>query len=154
VEHVQPFQRPFPWRLATLVASALVLAALAGLVLTHRPKRTRPVAGTGHVPKSQTALPPLRPRSAVSVLVLNGNGISGAAGGEATGLLSRGYRHAIPGDAPSLDYARSFVLFRPGWQREARRLGRDARIAAVAPLDGHVSPEYARIPLVVILGAN
>ena len=154
MEHVQPLQRPFPWHLATLVASALVLAILAGLVLTHRPGRTRPVSDTGRVPTRQTALPPLRPRAAISVLVLNGNGVSGAAGGEATGLLAQGYRRAIPGDAPSLDYARSLVLFRPGWQREARRLGRDARIATVAPLDGRVAREYASVPLVVILGAK
>ncbi|MFL5941949.1 MAG: LytR C-terminal domain-containing protein [Gaiellaceae bacterium] len=153
MEHVQPLSRPFPWRIATLVASALALATLAGLVLTHGPGQTRPVPGTSRVPKGP-ALPPLRPRSRISVLVLNGNGIGGAAGTEATGLLARGYRHAIPTDAPNLDYSRSLVLFRPGWQREAERLSHDARIALVAPLDGRVAPLYAHVPLVVILGAN
>jgi hypothetical protein len=153
VEHVQPLDRPFPWRLATLVASALALAVLGGLVLTHGPGRTRPEPGSGRVLKGP-ALPPLRPRSRISVLVLNGNGVGGAAGDEATTLLARGYRHAIPTDAPSLDYTRSLVLFRRGWQREAERLGRDARIRAVAPLDGRVAPAYARVPLVLILGAN
>jgi len=136
-----------------LAASVIALAAGSVVALVHRPERTRPVAATGQVQKAQ-ALPPLRPRSHVSVLVLNGNGASGAAGGEATGLLARGYRHAIPTDAPSLDYARSLVLFRPGWQREAERLARDARIRAVAPLDGRVAPEYRHVPLVLILGAN
>jgi hypothetical protein len=153
VEHVQPLDRPFPWRLATLFASALVLATLGALVLTHRPAQTRPVPGTGRVPKGP-ALPPLRPRSRISVLVLNGNGIGGAAGGEAISQLARGYRHAVPTDAQNLDYARSLVLFRPGWQREAERLSHDARIPTVAPLDGRVAPAYARVPLVVILGAN
>lgn len=153
MEHVQPLSRPFPWRIATLVASALALAALAGLVLTHGPGRTGPQPGSGRVPKGP-ALPPLRPRSRISVLVLNGNGVGGAAGTEATGLLARGYRHAIPTDAPNLDYPRSLVLFRPGWQREAERLSHDARIALVAPLDGRVAPPYAHVPLVVILGAN
>jgi hypothetical protein len=37
------------------------------------------------------------------VLVLNGNGVSGAAGTEATSILARGYRHAIPSDAAQLD---------------------------------------------------
>jgi len=86
--------------------------------------------------------------------VLNGNGVSGAAGTTAAAILARGYRHAIPGDAPQLDYARSLVLFRPGWQREAKRLARDVKIPAVATLDGAVAPEYARVPLIVILGAN
>jgi LytR cell envelope-related transcriptional attenuator len=153
VEHAPPFTRPFPWRLATLVAVALALATLGGLVLTHQAARTRPAAATDHAPKKPPATP-LRPRSVVSVLVLNGNGVSGAAGGLATDLLAVGYRHAVPADAPTLNYARSLVLFRPGWQREAERLSRDARIPAVAPLDGRVAPEYAHIPLLVILGAN
>ena len=45
----------------------------------------------------------------ISVLVLNGNGVSGAAGGLATDLLAVGYGHAVPTDAPNLDYARSLV---------------------------------------------
>jgi hypothetical protein len=153
VEHAQPFSRTFPWRLATLVAVALVLATLGGLVLTHQPQRARPAAVADHAPKKPPSTP-LRPRTRISVLVLNGNGISGAAGGAASDLLAAGYRHAVPGDAPSLHYARSLVLFRPGWQREAKRLSRDARIPIVAPLDGRVAPEYAHIPLVLILGAN
>jgi hypothetical protein len=88
------------------------------------------------------------------VLVLNGNGVGGAAGTAATALLSRGYRHAIPTDASNLDYVRSVVLFRRGWQSEAERLAHDARIPTVAPLDGRVAPRYGRVPLVVILGAS
>jgi LytR cell envelope-related transcriptional attenuator len=152
VEHAQPLNRTFSWRLTALVASAVALAILAGLVLTHRAERTRPVSDTGRVPRGQAT--PLRPRSRISVLVLNGNGVSGAAGSEATRILARGYRHAIPSDAPSLDYARSLVLFRPGWQGEAERLARDVRIPTVATLDGRVAPAYAHVPLIVILGAN
>jgi LytR cell envelope-related transcriptional attenuator len=153
VEHVHPLSRPFPWRLATLVASALALAVLGGLVLTHGQKQPRPVVATGRVPKGP-ALPPLRPRARISVLVLNGNGVGGAAGSAAASILARGYRHAVPTDAPNLDYVRSVVLFRPGWGREAERLAHDARIATVAPLDGRIAPPYAHVPLVVILGAN
>jgi len=152
VEHVQPFDRPFPWRTAALAASVVALAAGSALAIVHRPGASRPARGDS-VPKRQ-AVTPLRPRSRISVLVLNGNGIGGAAGTTATGLLSRGYRHAIPTDAPSLGYARSLVLFRPGWEREAERLARDARIPTVAPLDGRVAPAYAHVPLVLILGAN
>ena len=153
MEHAQPYDRPFPWRLTALVASALALAVLGGLVLTHRPEETRPVAATGRVQERPPATP-LRPRSRISVLVLNGNGVSGAAGTEATAILARGYHHAIPSDASSLGYVRSLVLYRPGWQREAERLGRDSRIPTVAPLDGRVTPAYAHVPLIVILGAK
>ena len=132
--------------------------AVGALVLLFRATGTRPVSDTGRVSKGHPAagrlLPPLRPRSRTSVAVLNGNGVSGAAGAEATAILARGYRHAGPGDAPSSTYARSLVLFRPGWQREAERLARDAGIRAVAPLDGRLAPAYAHIPLALILGSN
>ena len=156
MEHAQPLNRSFPWRLAALVASALALAIMAGLLLTQGRGQTRQELGSNHVANGQPATPPvpLRPRSAASVVVFNGNGVSGAAGNLATNLLGRGYRHAIPTDAPSSNYARSVVLYRPGWQREAERLARDAKIPAVATLDGSVAPAYAHVPLFVILGAK
>ena len=153
MEHAQPFNRPFPWRTAALVASVVALGAGSLVALVDRPAGTRPEPGSGHVRKAP-ALPPLRPRARISVLVLNGNGLSGVAGTTASRLLTDGYRHAIPADASRLDYARSLVLFRPGWQREAERLGRDARIPTVAALDGRVAPAYTHVPLIVILGAN
>jgi hypothetical protein len=151
VEHAHPLDRPFPWRTLALTASVLALGAGSVVALVDRP------AATGAEPSSSRhgpALPPLRPRSRISVLVLNGNGISGAAGTKATSILALGYRHAIPSDAPQLDYARSVVLFRTGWQREAERLARDSGIGAVATLDGRVPPAYAHVPLILILGAN
>jgi hypothetical protein len=163
VEHVQPFGRPFPWRVAALVAAAIALAELTVLLAVagahvfgaHHAQtgldRTRPVAATGRVAKVHVVL---RPRSRVSVLVLNGNGISGAAGTEASKVLSTGYRRATPADAPSDGYARSLVLFRPGWQGEAQRLAHDVGILTVAPLDGRLAGSNSSYPLVLILGAN
>ena len=87
------------------------------------------------------------------MLVLNGNGVSGAAGAEATQLLDRGYRHSVPGDAPTT-YAQSVVLFRPGWQREAERLSRDVGIRAVTPLDVRLPGPERHYQVVLILGAN
>ena len=156
MEHAPPLNRTVPWRLMALALSALALAILAALVLAHRPAQTRPEPGSGRVSKRQAPPPavPLRPRSSISVLVLNGNGISGAAGNEATSIVAWGYRHAIPADAPGPGYARSLVLYRPGWQREAERLAREVQIPTVATLDGRVASEYAHVPLLVILGAN
>jgi hypothetical protein len=96
---------------------------------------------------------PLRARSRLAVLVLNGNGIAHAAGEEATQLLARGYRSAYPTDAPST-YARSLVLFRPGSEGDAKRLARDVGIRTVSPLDGRLPRADARYQLVLILGAN
>ncbi len=152
MEHAHSLGRPFPWRTLALAASVLALGAGSVVALVDRPAATG--AEGARQARNGPALPPLRPRSRISVLVLNGNGISGVAGTKATAILARGYQHAIPSDAPQLDYARSVVLFRPGWQREAERLARDAGIRAVATLDGRVAPAYAHVPLILILGAN
>ena len=158
MEHAQPFNRPVPWRTVALAASVVALGAGSVVALVDRPAATRSEPGAQQIHQAP-ALPPLRPRARISVLVLNGNGLSGVAGTTVAGttasrLLADGYRHAIPTDASQLDYARSLVLFRPGWQREAERLGRDARIRTVTALDGSVAPAYAHVPLIVILGAN
>ena len=153
MEHAQPFNRPVPWRTVVLVASVVALGAGSVVALVDRPAATHSEPGARQIHQAP-ALPPLRPRARISVLVLNGNGLSGVAGTTASMLLADGYRHAIPADASQLDYARSLVLFRPGWQREAERLGRDARIPTVAALDGRVAPAYSHVPLIVILGAN
>jgi hypothetical protein len=164
VQHVQPLERPFPWRAAALAATALALAELAALlalagirlVQGHQPtqtrlEQTRPVPGTRHVSKGHAI--PLRPRSHVTVLVLNGNGVAHAAGTEANKLLADGYRRTTASDA-SQHYASSLVLFRRGWEREANRLAHDAGIRTVTPLDGTLSPSFGRYPLVLILGTN
>lgn len=153
MEQVQPFDRPVPWRAAALIAIAGLLA-LGGfrLFAGHRTaERARPVAATGRVSKRHVL--PLRSRSRVSVLVLNGNDIAHAAGYAATQLLARGYRHAYPTDASST-YARSVVLFRPGWEREAQRLARDAKIRTVTPLDARLPAVDSADQLVLILGAS
>ena len=171
MEHAQPLERSFPWRAAALVALVVAVAELVGLLalagihfvprLRHAaaraassPNRTRPVAATGRVPKQHVSAParPLRPRSHVTVLVLNGNGTTGAAGHAASQLLARGYRRATAADAPSHDYAASLVLFRPGWQREAHRLAHDAGVKLVAPLDGRLPAGSGSAQLVLILG--
>jgi CxxC motif-containing protein (DUF1111 family) len=161
VEHVQPLDRPFPWRAAALAAAAVAVAeltallALAGAHLfhVHHAAASRPSVTTPAAPAARTVVQPLRSRSRVSVLVLNGNGVSGAAGTEATQVLARGYRHAVPGDAPAT-YAQSVVLFRPGWQREGQRLARDVGISAVTPLDVRLPGSERRYQVVLILGAN
>ncbi|HZD87653.1 MAG TPA: LytR C-terminal domain-containing protein [Gaiellaceae bacterium] len=171
MEHAQPLERSIPWRAAALVALAIAALELVGLLalagvhflprLRHAvapaatsPVKTHPVAASERASKQHLSAPatPLRPRSRVTVLVLNGNGVAGAAGREASQLLAHGYRRATPADAPSSDYARSLVLFRSGWAREARRLAHDAGIALVAPLDGRLPAGSGGAQLVLILG--
>jgi hypothetical protein len=139
--------------MTALVTSLLALAAIGVLLALRHPALTRPAPQTGRVQKQQVATP-LRPRSRVSVLVLNGNGTSGVAGTTATRLLGRGYHSATATNATVDNYATSLVLYRPGWEREAQRLARDADIRVVAALDGRLPTGSGRDQLVVILGAN
>jgi hypothetical protein len=70
------------------------------------------------------------------VLVLNGNGRTGAAASEADRVRAKGYRVASVGDAPRRDYTRSIVMYRPGFAADGRRLAKALGIKVVGPLDG------------------
>jgi LytR cell envelope-related transcriptional attenuator len=173
VEHAPSLARPFPWRTATIVVGALAaielvaLALVGGTRLAHlfRPATRAPAAATAPAgqrtatqvkPLKLPAIPshPLLPRSRVSVLVLNGNGVTGAAATEAARLQARGYPLPAAKDAARHDYARSMVLFRPGYSAEAHRLARDTGIRLVSPVDGVGKAQLRGSPLVVILGGN
>jgi hypothetical protein len=88
------------------------------------------------------------------VLVLNGNRVQGAASREAALLQSAGYRIAGAENAQRHDYARSMVLYVPGWAKEARRLARDTGIRLVAPVDGLRRAALKGSKTVVILGSS
>jgi hypothetical protein len=153
VEHAQPLNRIFPWRTVALTASVVALGAGSVVALVDRPTAAGPGPSSRETQKGP-ALPPLRPRSRVSVLVLNGNGTSGIAGTTATRLLGRGYRSATATNAQTDSYATSLVLYRRGWESEAQRLAKDAHVTVVAALDGRLPAGSARDQLVLILGAN
>jgi hypothetical protein len=168
VEHAEHLPRAFPWRTATAVLGAIAtieLVALIGIGATHVASSLRAHATAAaahaaepvrrHVFKVVAPLSrPLRARTHLSVLVLNGNGVNGAAGSEATSLETLGYGSARSEDAPRHDYARSMVLYVPGYVQEARRLGHDARIRLVAPIDGLRKAQLKGSQLVVVLGGS
>lgn len=179
---LEHYDEPFPWRTATLVASAIAAAELVGLigvgafVLAHpfRHHAKPPAATTVAAPAAhRTAAPvvhrhvvpvpakdrfafvaqPLRARSQVRVLVLNANGVQGAAHVEAARLQSLGYAIGGAANAPSHRYSQSMVMFVPGYLKEARRLARETRIKLVAPVDGLTPSTLSGSRLVVLLGS-
>jgi LytR cell envelope-related transcriptional attenuator len=164
VDHAQPIPSSFPWRTATLVVAVLAaveLVVLLAIGVVHlapkhaaRAAATRPAAHAAPKPKAPVVRShPLRARSSVRVLVLNGNGVQGAAGVEASRLRLAGYRVGGTRNAARHDYARSLVLYAPGWAKEARRLARDTGLRVVAPLDGLRPSSLKGSNLVVILGS-
>lgn len=88
------------------------------------------------------------------MLVLNGGGVNGAAGAKAAGLQTLGYGASRSANAPRHDYARSMVMYVPGYAQEARRLGRDAGIGIVAMLDGMPKAQLRGSQLVVVLAGS
>ena len=170
MEYAEPLSRPFPWRAATLVAAALatvefVVLIVVGAFLLARPihhnavttakatarvAHTRVAASVHHVRLIPHAL---QPRTHVSVLVLNGNGIAGAAGRMASQLHGLGYRIGGKRNAQRHDYARSIVMYVPSYAREAQRLARDTGIRLVSPVDGLTPHMLKGVKLVVLLGS-
>jgi hypothetical protein len=169
VEHAHPVPAPFPWRAATVVAGAVALVELVALIaigLMHfAPKSVNNATATvqhhaaaparTHVhavqPKPVPAVP-LRPVAKTRVLVLNGNGVAGAAGAEAAHLHADGYPVSGAVDADRHDYSTSMVFFVPGWQKEARRLAHSVGIRVVAPVDGLRPAQLKGSKVVLLLG--
>ena len=165
---------PFPWRTAALVAVAVAAVELVVLLtLTVGPalvagtesaappatkdRAVRMQAAPAKAAKAKrtatrTAAASL-PRRKVEVVVLNGNGRQGAAAAASSRIRNRGYRIALVGNAPSHDYPRSLVMYRPGFAAEGKRLGRDLGIRLVSPLDGMRPSQLHGAHTVVILGS-
>ena len=159
---VPAFDLVRPWRTATLVASAvaaveLVAVLVLGVALLGdadegRAARPSPPPAKARVHR---AAPPARPslaRAKTTVLVLNGNGITGAAASTADRVRRVGYRIGAVGNAPRSDYPRSLVMYRPGRRGEGLRLARDLRIRLVAPLDGLRVRDLRRAHVVLVVG--
>jgi hypothetical protein len=160
-----------PWRTATLVVAAvaaveLVLLVVIGGALLARSEPAAPaakaraakaVAAKTSTPKAavrrSVAAQAELPRRKVKVVVLNGNGRTGAAAAAASRVSHRGYRLGVVGNAPSHDYPRSIVMYRTGFAAEGRRLARDLGVQIVSPLDGIRPRQLSGAHAVLILGA-
>jgi hypothetical protein len=162
-----------PWRLAAFVAGTvaaielLVLLGIGGgallgavsdrLELAARERALAPAAKAKpdrapQKPAAATAKIHL-PRGRVVVRVLNGNGRTGAAATASSRVRNRGYKIGFVGNAPRTDFARSLVMYKPGFAGEARRFARDLRVKHVGPLDGIRPKALGRAHVVFILGA-
>ena len=113
-----------------------------------KPARVAPRAKPKAVPAPVAELK----RSRVRVLVLNGNGRQGAAGVAADRLRGRGYRIGAVTNAQRMDYPRSLVMYRRGFDGEGVRLARDLGIPVVGPLDGMRPAQLGGAHVVVIVG--
>ena len=160
-----------PWRLAALVAAAiaaleLLLLVAVGLAFAAKPFVREAegavavgVAKAGAAPESgspsgSSAAVPALSRAETSVLVLNGNGVQGAAAAVGDRVRGRGYLVAGTANAPRSDVARSLVMYRPGFRREAARLAADLRVQRVAPLDGLRAADLQGAHVALVVGRS
>jgi LytR cell envelope-related transcriptional attenuator len=151
------------WRHVTIVVTfvatvELALLAAAGIALIGNPFAGAFKAGTAkaaaatHKTKASAPTHPALPRGQVSVIVLNGNGHAGAAAAAARRVKARGYIIGTVGNAPHPNGGRSVVMYRPGYEVEARRFARDLRVRIVSPLDGMRPRQLMGSHLVLVLG--
>ena len=159
-----------PWRTAAYIAVGIAAFELLLLLVIGGGKLTGFVADrielAAHdqvlAPEQQRAAKPVtrrpasaavakRPRSKTVVLVLNGNGRTGAAASAASRVRSRGYAIGSVTNAPRR-VSRSIVMYKPGFAGEGRRLGKDIGVRLVTPLDGMRAGQLGRAHVVFILG--
>jgi hypothetical protein len=169
MEHsLSPLELGRPWRTTALVASAVALLELLAIVSLGIALLGEPVAERVRARAEGPAFPkpakpaPVRPspvthlptlaRADTSILVLNGNGRTGAASETAARVSSAGYIVAGAANAPRSSYRRSLVMYRKGRSVEAKRFARDLRIPVVGPLDGLRASELMGAHLVLIVG--
>ena len=158
-----------PWRTAAYIAVAiaavelLLLLVIGGgallgalsdkLQLAAQEQALAPTAETKRTVRKSAPAPVAKvPRSRTVVLVLNGNGRTGAAATAASRVRSNGYKIGAVANAPR-QVARSLVMYKPGFAGEGKRLGKDLGVKLVGPLDGMRVGDLGRAHVVFILGA-
>jgi len=158
-----------PWRTAAYVAVAIAVAELLLLVvigggalmgalsdrlqLAAQERVLAPTSETKSAVRKSAPAPVAKvPRSRTVVLVLNGNGQTGAAATAASRVTSRGYKIGAVANAPR-QVAQSLVMYKPGFAGEGKRLGKDLGVKLVGPLDGIRARDLGRAHVVFILGS-
>jgi len=152
------------WRTATIVASGVaalelvllvvLLTALIGKGVSAQAKAAAMTKATGVQPRAFKPEPKrvTLARGETSVIVLNGNGIAGAAAVAAGRIKAKGYLVASTGNATRSDFGQSVVMYRAGRKPEAQRLARDLGIKLVGPLEGLSTRDLFGAHVAVVLG--
>jgi hypothetical protein len=159
--HPSPSGPGHPWRTIAVVATGVAALELLVLTIVGIAVLAKPMAKRAAVREAQAApatkksaapTRPILPRGAVSVTVLNGNGVSGAAAAEASRVRARGYKIGVVGNAPRGGYGQTIVMYRAGLNREASRLAHELGVGIASPLDGLRPRDLHGAKLAVVVG--
>ncbi len=168
---------PQPWRRTALITAGIAAVELVLLVVVAlafiakplaedgkpaaKPKteaqaqpETKSAAAEAGPTKGDTPVAATHSRADTPVLVLNGNGISGAAGDLAKRVRALDYPVTGVGDASRHDFSRSVVMYKPEFEGEGQRLARDLHLdqRRAVPLDGMRPGALGNAELVLIVG--
>jgi LytR cell envelope-related transcriptional attenuator len=177
MDHSVEYVPPQPWRAAAMVATAIAAVELFILLMigfvfgakafSHKTQTATTAAIHRAVPQAEQAQSAAKtepsaqekkkqsgplPRAKTSVVVLNGNGIPGAAATTADQVHARHYIVTATGNAPSTDFSASIVMFRPGFKPAAKRLADDMNVEGVTPLDGLTKGDLQGAQLALVIG--
>src|SRR2546430_2335167 len=144
VEHALRSPSSHPWRTIAVIVAGIATLELLALVVTATALVAKPVAKHARAaavkhastPTAKVPVRPLLTRRLVTVTVLNGNGVAGAAADTASRVRARGYKIRKVGNAPRSGYGRSVVMYRAGFRPEALRLRPEPGSAFGSPLAG------------------
>ena len=152
------------WRKATITVTAVaafefVLLAGAAVALLGNPLAHHLTPGTAAAaaPRPRATARPTASQARLSrretaVIVLNGNGRSGAAGAAAARVRRHGYPVTSVGNASRSNYTRTLVMYRGGFAGEGARLARDLHVRVLTSLDGMRPRQLMGAHLVLIVG--
>jgi hypothetical protein len=155
-----------PWRTAALVAFTVAAVELVALVAggmavfgypfvrAHEQARAARSASAASARSKPPAppRPPVLTRGQTSVLVLNANGLAGAAQAAADDVRAHHYPVAYVGNARDQTRRRSVVMYAPSLDREARRLAVELHVGQISPLDGILPAALRGARLVLLVG--
>jgi LytR cell envelope-related transcriptional attenuator len=148
------------WPRAAIVTAAIAALELVALLVIALAFIAKPFTNEGESAKRTDAAPAASaavPRSETPVIVLNGNGIAGAAGAAAKRVRRLDYPIVAVTDASRRDFGRTLVMYRDGSEPVAVRLARDLGLPprrAVVPLDGMRAKDLLGAELALIVGSS
>lgn len=147
-----------PWKKAAIVTAVIAAVELVVLVVVALAFVAKPFAtdaSQARGSEGNTAAGSASERSATPVLVLNGNGVPGAASKAARTVKRLDYPVVRVTDASRKDFERTIVMYREGSRPAAVRLARDLDLPAkrAAPLDGLRAGDLMGAELVLVIGS-
>lgn len=124
------------------------------VVTSTAPPETVGTTPDDKVPVNPEPLP--QPKSAYTILVLNGSGVTGAAARIVNPEVQRfGWTTAQPGNAPTSDEPTAYVMYLPGKEAVADNVAKDLAITTRVPLDGPgLGVDTADVDAIVIIGKD